>query len=64
MKINQYTILGGLLIVAGILMAIDGVIGLGMLYSIKVDGNMKYVVAIPEVLFGIYILYLDYKNRY
>jgi hypothetical protein len=48
---------------AGILMIINDTIALGLLYAIHLDGYKKYIVAVPEILLGICILYWDYKNK-
>ena len=55
-------LVGILLIIMGIQTILDKTIS-GSLYVDKyVDGWQLYIYAIPLILLGIYVLYLDYKK--
>ncbi len=57
------SILGLLLIVAGILIIISKEITIGLGVGIKLDEPMNYIVALPEILLGLYILYLNHNRK-
>ena len=56
-------IFGMLLIVDGVLTVISGEVIIGLGVGIKLDEPMNYIVPFPEILLGVYILYLNHiKN--
>lgn len=55
-------ILGVLLIVAGFSMMYNGVFTAGI-YSLKLEGINRYILTIPEILVGIYLLYFELYHK-
>ncbi len=56
-------ILGILLIVAGGLIIINGEITIGLGVGTKLNEPINYIVALPEILLGTYILYLNHREK-
>ena len=52
-----YIFLGLLILLNGILTISQGMISLGLLIATEVDNNMKYIIGVPQIIFGIYIIY-------
>jgi hypothetical protein len=61
--ITSYTILGILMIIAGVMTIIDGTVALGLLYAIHLEEDKKYIVAIPEIMLGTFILYHSFRYK-
>ena len=56
-------ILGILLIIAGLFIIINQEITIGLGVGIKLTELMSYIVALPEILLGVYILYLNHNRN-
>ncbi len=52
-----YIFLGLLILLNGILTISQGMISLGLLIATEVDNNMKYIIGVPQIIVGIYIIY-------
>jgi cadmium resistance protein CadD (predicted permease) len=55
-------ILGFLFIIIGFMIISKEMVSVGYV-AVEVKGFLKYVIAIPQIIFGIYILYTSYKNN-